>query len=315
MDNYLLRIEKMKKSLTILQKENFKIASNGTHHKVYISNKYVIRFRDDNQKILAREVKLLKQLNHPLIPRVLWSGYINKSFVMLENRLPGKTLDLLWKILPKKNQLNIINQIIQFLQYIKTQNYNYVYSVNTGKKYNNFKGYLTNNIKQKVASIKKIKQTNDILKELILVIKKPEVQKFFSNQEKITLVHGDLIIHNLLSDGKNLTGVIDWELALYGVPDYDLFRLFYYEECAKAYQEQDTDESFEAEFLNMLNVKILKSNLIKSKKKFQKKYQLVNAIFFLNALYWAVNSDNRNENINELKMLWKKRSGVKYICT
>ncbi len=45
--------------------------------------------------------------------------------------------------------------------------------------------------------------------------------------------------------GKKLTGVLDWELALWGDSDYDLFRLFYYQECAKAYQEQGVDHTFE----------------------------------------------------------------------
>lgn len=306
MNNYLSRIEKIKKEFTVLRKENFEVAQSGTHHKVFLSDKYVIRFRDDNPKLLSREVNLLKRLNNPLIPKVQWAGEIDKSTAMVENRLPGKTLDVLWKTLPKTNQRNIVQQVLQFLQYLKTQTKGSIYSVNTGKKYNNFLYYLVDGVKQKITRIKKFKQTDYILKDLLSIIEKPNIKTLFSSGDKITLVHGDLIIHNLLTDGRNLTGVLDWELALFGDPDYDLARLFYYQECAKAYQEQGSDVTFEANYMDKLIAAILKSNLIEDKKVFQKKYQYIRAIFFLNALYWSANSDNPKKNINELIALWSK---------
>lgn len=315
MPNYLMRINKIKKEFTILQKENFEATLDGTHHRVFLSNGYVIRFRDDNPKLLLRETNFLKQLNHSLIPKVLWAGKVNKSIAMVENRLPGKTVNLVWKTLPKVDQRNIIRQIVMFIQYLKTQARACIYSVNMGKKYNNFSNYLTDGVKQKVARVKKIKQTNRILKDLLAIIEKPELKNLFFDKEKITLNHGDIIIHNLLTDGRNLTGVLDWELALFGDPDYDLFRLFYYQECAKAYQEQGIDETFEADYMDKLIAAILESNLIEDKKLFQRKYQFVHAVFFLNALYWAANSDDREKNINELIMQWNKKSGVKYLCT
>ncbi|MFC1652001.1 hypothetical protein ACFL24_02515, partial [Patescibacteria group bacterium] len=108
-----------------------------------------------------------------------------------------------------------------------------------------------------------------------------------------------------------LTGILDWELASFGDPDYDLFRLFYYQECAKAYQEQGIDKEFEADFMDRLIAAILESNLIKNKRIFKKKYQFVHATFFLNALYWATNSDDPEKNLNELIIQWEKRKGVK----
>src|SRR3972149_10500230 len=97
MQKYLLKIDKIKKKFPVAQNENFKPAQNGTHHKVFISNNYVIRFRDENPDVLQRETKLLKELKHPLIPRILWSEKINKSFVMIENRLPGTALNSAWR--------------------------------------------------------------------------------------------------------------------------------------------------------------------------------------------------------------------------
>jgi len=201
------------------------------------------------------------------------------------------------------------------LQYQKTQTKDYIYSANTGKKYKRFLDYLTDNIRQKAATIKKFKQTNGIMKDLLLIINDPKVKNLFATQTKVVLVHGDLIIHNLLTDGKNLTGVLDWELALWGDPDYDLFRLFYYQECAKAYQEQGVDETFESDYMDRLIALILKSDLIKNEKIFQRKYQVVRAIFYLNALYWAASSDSPKKNINEIIVQWDKKSRIKYLCT
>ena len=103
MQNYLSRIIKIKQEFIVLQEENFEAATSGTHHKVFLSNRYVIRFRDDNPQLLLREANFLKQLNHPLIPEVLWEEKINKSIAMVENRLPGKNINILWKTLPKTN--------------------------------------------------------------------------------------------------------------------------------------------------------------------------------------------------------------------
>lgn len=133
MNNYLLRIRKIKKQFAISKEERFAVAPNGTNYKVFLSNSYVIRFRDDNPKLLLREANFLKQLNHALIPKILWFGEINQSFFMVENRLPGETIDSVWQSLPTNNKNNIIKQVVEFLRYQKTETKNYVYSIKTGK--------------------------------------------------------------------------------------------------------------------------------------------------------------------------------------
>lgn len=313
MKNYFLRIKKIKKRFVIPIEENFTVASSGTNYKVFLSDNYVIRFRDDNPKLLLRETFFLKRLNHQLIPKILWHGKIDELFFMVENRLPGQTIDLTWKSLSSNSKKNIVKQVVEFLKYQRTITKDNIYSVKTGKKYKGFLDYLMDGVKQKIIDIKKFEQTNKILSDLSLIINNLEIKNLFTAKIKIALVHGDLIIHNLLTDGKNLTGVLDWELALFGDPDYDLFRLFYYQECAKAYQEQDVDETFEADYMNKLTMAILKSNLIENKKRFQKKYKFVRAVFFLNALYWAANSAAPEKNINELITQWGKKNEVKYL--
>jgi len=142
---------------------------------------------------------------------------------------------------------------------------------------------------------------------LLLIINDPEIKQLFTSTTKTALVHGDLIIHNLLTDGK--------KLASFGDLDYDLSRLLYYHECAKAYQEQGIDQTFEADYMNKLIVAISKSNLIEDRRLFQNKYRFMRAIFYLNAFYWAVNSREPKKNVNEIIVQWDKKSGTKYLRT
>ena len=313
MKNYLSRIKRIKKQFTLLEKEHFAAASSGTNYKVFLSNSYVIRFRDDNPKLLLREVAFLKQLNHALIPKVLWFGKIDQLPFMIEGRLSGKTINLVWKNLSTTNQKDIAEQVVEFLRYQRTQTKDCIYSAKTGKKYKQFLDYLMDGIKQKSASIKKVSYADTLIRDILLIINDPVAKNLFTTKTKPSLIHGDLIIHNLLTDNATLTGVLDWEMALWGDSDYDLFRLFYYQECAKAYQEQGIDKTFESDYMNKLIAMILKSDLIKNKQIFQKKYQFVRAIFYLNALYWAANSDSPKKNINELIEQWNKKSETMHL--
>lgn len=310
MKKYLLRIEKIKEKLVALEKENFEPAASGTHHKVFLSNRYVIRFRDDDSKLLLREADFLKKLDHPLIPQVLWTGEARGHDAMVEHRLRGKSLDHAWRTLPKAIQQRIIHQIVEFIQYLKTQTVDDVYSVRTGKNDESFFDFLTDDLQPKIFKIKKHHQTSSILKDLIAIIVKPESKNLFVSTARASLVHGDLINHNLLTNGQELTGVLDWELALWGDPDYDLSRLFYYQECAKAYEDQGRDETYEADYMDKFITAILNSNLIENKKVFERKHQVMRAIFYLNALAWAVSFESPEENIDELITLWNKKSGA-----
>ena len=306
MKTYSSKINAIKKRVASLRNEIFKAATNGTHHKVFVSNKFAIRFRQENPRLLQREANFLKQLNHPLVPKILHELKIDDSLAIIENRLPGQTIDTLWKNLTPANQTNIIKQQLEFLNFLRNQKKNQVYSVNSGKQYSDFFVCLNDELDQKTINIKKFKPANELLNKLLRVINETSIKKLFRSK-KFTLVHGDLIVHNLLTDGKNLTGVLDWELAFFGDPDYDLFRLFYYQECAKAYKEQGTDETFESDYMNKLIAAIRKSDLIKNINAFQRKFRFVRAIFYINALDWAVKSNNPKSNVKELIELWDKK--------
>lgn len=306
MQNY---ISKIKKETSYLQKEQFKKATNGTHFKVFISSHYVIRFENNNQKILLRESSLLNSLNHPLIPKILKIGKINGLTYIIENRLPGKNTNILWKNISQKNQEKIIAQIIEFLKFMRTSKQKCIYSVSSGKKYINFLDFYLTSTKAKIENVKKNPTAKKFLANLLETIESPLYQKPFVENKKPVLIHGDLIIHNILTDGKKLTGIVDWEMALFGEQDHDIFRLCYYLECSKAYLDKGKDSSFEFDFLNKLLSEIFNSGLIKNKRNFNKKYQFVKSIFYLHALDWACGSKNHKKNIREIILLWNKNQG------
>ncbi len=307
MNEYLQFMEQLKEKLNFLRNEEFAAASSGTHHRVFLSKNYVLRFRDEEGP-LTREADLLKGLRHSLIPEVFWTGKIGKLEVMVENRLPGETIDSVWRHLEEVNREKIAAGVLKFIWYLWEQKRDYFYSVKIGKKYPSFFAELTDDIKEKSRVIKKNKQAEEILNGVLLKIANPQSQKLLSTPSSIAVIHGDLIIHNLLTDGKNLTGVLDWELALFGDPDYDLLRLRYYQECAKAYEQQGIDETFESDFMDKVMTAINTSNIIDDQNLFNEKYQIVRAVFYLNALHWAVNSNNPRENIQELANQWKKKN-------
>lgn len=309
MQNY---IKNLKRKLPFLKNEIFKKAADGTHFKVFISNSYAIRFRDKKSKVLPREVKLLKSLSHPLIPKVIISGEIDNYCYMVENRLPGNNMNIAWKNISKKNQREIISQIIDFIKFMQKTRQKDIYSVSTGKKYNSIKDFYLSDIDKKIANIRKIKFAEEILNDILKIINEKAAEKLFLKNTSLVLAHGDLIIHNLLTDGKALTGVIDWEMASFNNKDHDIFRILYYSECAKAYFDQKRDVSFEFDFIKKLINGVLKLKIIRSEKMFFKRYEFVRATFYLTALEWACNSKNSKKNIQEIKCLWNKNRANRF---
>ena len=299
-----IKIRNLKHRLPELKQEHFKPALNGTHHMVVISENYVVRERKNNSELIRREARFLQQFHHPLIPRVIWVGKIGQSTILVENRLPGTTLDKSWKQLSKATQSHIVSQVVEFLMLLRKHHSHSAYSVVTGKTYQKFTSYLTQQITRKSKLAGKCKPAHMLLKKIMTILNDSTSLKLFETQP--VAVHGDLINHNLLTDGKTLTGVLDFELALFGDKDYDLCRLFYYQECTIAYLEQGKDPSFEADYMKKLMDAVVKSPLIKNKMELKKKYGFTRAFFILGALTWAMSSDKPQKIIRELEVLWNK---------
>lgn len=303
MENYLKRIKIIKKEIPALTKESFKLATSGTRRTVFLSDNFVIRFRDKESDRLKREVELLHLLKHPLIPKIIWQGETNGKTVMIENRLSGQTIDLIWRSLDDVAKKQIIDDLLNFLIYLRTNSNDQVYSVNTGRYYPDFLSFLTDNFELKIKKINKYVSAKKLTKEINSILRSKEAINLFQFVSPL-LVHGDLIIHNLLTDRQHLTGVLDWEFALWGDSDYDLARIWYYDECAKAYEQAGEDKTFEADFTNRLIQKIIGSKLMTNQNLFLKKYSILRAFFYLNALTWASTSATPEKNIAELTASW-----------
>jgi fructosamine-3-kinase len=300
---YLDRILVLKKQFDFLAEENFVRAQSGTRFFVLLSENYVLRFRDDDPSLLVREAELLGKLENPLIPEVVWSGKVLEEAVMIERRLPGEPLDTLWSKLSLKEKDRVVEDIYQFLLWLKTQGSNKVSSVNTGLIYSDFYSFLIENLETKIKDISVYPESHDMVVAIREILTdKSSLKKNFTTES--ILVHGDLIIHNLLFHEGKLSGVLDWEFSLYGDTDYDISRIYYYHECAKAYWETGEDETYEADFTQMLISKINEGLSDTAIFEFDKKYKVMRAFFYLNALFWASHSLDPVKNIEELSNKW-----------
>lgn len=103
-------------------------------------------------------------------------------------------------------------------------------------------------------------------------------------------------MHNLLTDFRRLTGILDWEYAQYGDLFYDLARVIYYQECAKAYVDENRDEYFEYDFTTRL-IKELSQNINLN----FEKYKIIRSFFFIDTIIWALNSASPEKHLIELQ--------------
>lgn len=306
---YSSKINYIKNELgDIIKGEVFESAKSGTRHKVFLSKHYVIRFRENNPNLLTRESDFLRSQNHPLIPKVLWKGQISGTAAMVEDRLPGESLDKAWQKISEDKKGSVINEMIKFIMYMRNQSHEKVYSINTGKEYNSFREYIILDSKEKFSAVEKNRHARPLLEKIKNILSDPNKLNAFDNSQN-TLVHGDLIMHNILVESGKITGVLDWELAFWGDPDYDLARIFYYEECAKVYEEEGIDIIQERDYMTRLRKAIARS-FIKSQNVFHKKYDIFRSFFYLRALSWAVASDGPERNVNELTQNWIKKEGA-----
>jgi aminoglycoside phosphotransferase (APT) family kinase protein len=283
-----------------LNNESFERVSTGTRNIVYSSENYIIRFRKDTSGLIVREADFLKEIPNSLIPKVIWSGEIDSLQIMVERRLPGNPVDGMWQSMSTDSKQNLINDVVIFLSSLRNYRRDICYSVQTGKKYDSFASCLLDGLNNKIDRIRKSAGGKRLVSEQLFDVISNDLGTTIDPSE-ITVVHGDLIIHNLLTDGHSLTGVIDWEFALAGDPAYDLYRLEYYRECSMAYNEPDA--SYEKDYMDKLMEKIKVSNLVPNIKVFNERYAVIKKIYQINAAYWAATSTDPETNLSELSAI------------
>ncbi|PIR87984.1 MAG: hypothetical protein COU10_01600 [Candidatus Harrisonbacteria bacterium CG10_big_fil_rev_8_21_14_0_10_45_28] len=277
-------------------KESFIPADNGTRSKVYLSNTHAVKI-SRNLAAIEGEAKILSSFNFSFIPKIKNSIKINKYGVLIESRLPGVSIDRAWKNLKKRKKVLTIQKLVQAIQLIHNQKKEYFWQAqNPNLIFSSYSDLLVHRIEKAKERIKTNRAAKTLYNSLSKSLIEKNLQKTFQRIQP-SIVHGDLIMHNLLiSNDGHLTGVLDWEFAQYGDVFYDLARVIYYQECAKAYADSGKDEIFEYDFTGRL-IKEMKKTI-----KFERnKYEILRKLFLTEALAWAVDSKNPKSNISELR--------------
>lgn len=285
-------INEVKKRLAT--KEDFRKAEKGTRSTVYLSDRFVVKINKD-LSMLKNESEVLEVLNLDIAPRLVEFYIIRNIGVLMEKKLEGQAVDDVWKNINIADKDKIVADIAGNIYKINQHTKDYFWSAQFDEKFKTYKDLLFHKFKLYQKRIFENKLSHKLFLEITDNITEEKVNKIFS-QLQPTLAHGDLIMHNLLTDLRRLTGILDWEYAQYGDPFYDLARVIYYQECAKAYIDDDRDEHFEYDFTTRL-IEKLSQNI---KLDFEK-YKIIRSFFFIDTIIWALNSKDSEKHLSELQ--------------
>jgi hygromycin-B 4-O-kinase len=191
---------------------------------------FVIRF-NTKQDGFAKDVYAYRQFNslHIPVPAIIKQGKAGRLYYLITEKAEGKIIDEftkaeIRKIVPALMQaLNAIHNFPIGETKFGDWNGKGVAKNDSWKNYllrflDRFEKYKNSNGK-KILEKKVVDKILEIFKQLI-----PDCP------EERRLVHGDYGFNNLLSDGKRITGVIDWELGKYGDFLFDVAWLSFWEE-------------------------------------------------------------------------------------
>ncbi len=285
-------INEVKKRLAA--KENFQKAEKGTRSTVYLSDNFAVKINKD-LSVLKNESEVLKALNLNITPKFV-NFYIIQGFgVLAEKKLGGRAIDDVWKDINIADKDKIITDIAGNIYKINQHKKDYFWSAQFNVKFKTYKDLLFYKFKLYQKRIFNNKLSHKLFLEIADNITEKRVDKIFSPIQP-TLLHGDLIMHNLLTDLRRLTGILDWEYAQYGDPFYDLARIIYYQECAKAYVDENRDEHFEYDFTSKLVEKLSKNINLDFEK-----YKIIRSFFFIDTIIWALNSQDSEKHLSELQ--------------
>lgn len=274
--------------------EIFKKAEKGTRSMVYLSDNFVIKINQDSA-ILKNEGEVLKSLNLDMSPKFVAFYEIENHGVLVEKMLAGQAIDEVWKDIDTARKDVIVASIVDAINKINQLKNDYFWSAQFQVKFVDYADLLLHKFKVNQESILKSRLSHIQFLKIAGNIKEGKIKRIFLKVQP-TLLHGDLIMHNILTDSKNLSGILDWEFAQYGDPFYDLARVMYYQECAKAYVDENRDEHFEYDFTSRL-IKQLSQNIEMS----FEKYKIIRSLFFIDTIIWALNSTEPEKNLAELQ--------------
>jgi len=274
--------------------ENFIKATTGTNSQVFVSENFIIKI-NKNKIDIKNEHAVIRSLKSVYAPKILGLVSLKGCSVIVEKRIKGQDTQKIWKQLNLKDKKKIVDNLADAIFSFHKIRCGYFWSVKTNKKFKSYDQLLL----RKFQINRKMIFNNPTAYNLYLKVKdnlhKSTIAKVFKNVKPV-LVHGDLIMHNILINENTLSGIIDWEYAQFGDPFYDLARVIYYQECARDYIEQKRDINFEYDFTTRLINQLKKSIKFNSRK-----YKIIRSLYFIDSIIWALNSSNPKKNLKKLE--------------
>lgn len=297
-------ITQLIKHVPLLANEQFSLAPTGTRHRVWLSNNYVVRSHNQPSTVL-REAALLKSMTIELAPKVVWAGMVDNLEVMVERRLAWAPADTVWPSLSKRQQSAAVVAFADWLSNLHRHETDSFSAVQTTTSHSSWTKQLMAIYQPAINTIKDINHKgpiNELWKELQTVIKQVDKIQYL---HKPVLVHGDPIIHNILINGGELSGVIDWEFSLFGDPFYDYARLLYYRDCALAYGSATTSyHGYETAFYQAVWDRLSQQDWF-DQARFTLVFPIYRALFYSRSLAWAITSNDAAGNAAELLASWQ----------
>ncbi len=285
-------VKEVKERLAV--KEDFRKAEKGTRSEVFLSENFVIKINRD-LTVSKNESEVLKTLDLDIAPKFLAFYTIKNHGVLVEQKIKGRSIDDVWKDVEISNRKKIVADTAEAVYKVNRQKKDYFWSAQFDIKFKNYKDLLFHKFKLNEKQIFENQLARKLFLEVSGNIEERKVEKIFS-QSIPALLHGDLIMHNLLTDSYRLTGILDWEYAQFGDSFYDLARVVYYQECAKAYIDEQRDEHFEYDFTTRL------IEQLKQRTKFDlEKYMVIRSLFFIDSIIWALGSADPVKHLADLR--------------
>ncbi|MBS4196831.1 aminoglycoside phosphotransferase family protein [Lederbergia citri] len=200
----------------------------------YKGRAYVIHFNNNGERFIKDEYlyQKLSMLGIP-IPRIERNGKFNDLFFSISEKASGQSLvaypeDEIKKILPS---LVIEYKKMTEIPIDSSEKYGAVNHYGEGA-FDTWQEYIESFFQKDQDGFWKDwytlfdhsfleKEVFDYYYEMMMEL------SLYAPKEKY-LVHGDFHLGNIISDGKNITGIVDWEMAMYGDFMFDLANLHFW---------------------------------------------------------------------------------------
>ncbi len=258
---------------------------------------------------LQFEWEILKKLEHlSITPKFRFFESIDIDGEIYEvlwvELLRGEWLQYHWAKYSQGEKWDIVAGIITGLKQFHALTQPYFYDVQVSIK--GYRNYFEL-IKEKFEILSKKAEQNPFIKrgELSNIrILFDSFPKIFDS-EKPVLVHHDIWYKYILSDTKGLSGIIDFDAAIFATKQLELFRLLHHKFSVRQYLDSGSQDYTEMEFLELLlsQIELQYPDL---KNSFQKEQFLIyNLVYYISLLSKCENSWYNHKNVTFFKEVFR----------